>query len=80
MRYQWRNNSVVIVHNLSAIPREVKFKPDLENGKNLSLINLLSDDHSAADTADRHCIVVEGYDYWWYRAGSMNYLERRSDA
>ncbi len=25
MRYEWRNNSVVLVHNLGSLPREVKF-------------------------------------------------------
>ncbi len=78
--YEWRNNAVVILHNLSAIPREVKFKPDLGNGDNRWLINLLSGDHSVADDSGKHCILLEGYGYRWYRAGSINYVEKRSDA
>ncbi|MBV8866817.1 MAG: trehalose synthase, partial [Acidobacteriaceae bacterium] len=80
IRYEWRNNAVLILHNLSAIPREVKFKPDLGNGSDCWLINLLSDNHSAADSSGKHCIFLEGYGYRWYRAGSMNYVEKRSDA
>ncbi len=30
IRYDWRNNSVVFVHNLAATPREVKFEVGIE--------------------------------------------------
>ena len=30
IRYDWRNNSVVVVHNLGATPREVWLKLDTE--------------------------------------------------
>ena len=31
LRYDWRNNSVVVVHNLTAVPREVSFAVGVEN-------------------------------------------------
>ena len=44
MRYEWRNNSVLFVHNLSPIPTEVKFGAKMKvDGQ---LVNLLSNDHS----------------------------------
>src|SRR6202000_3242435 len=46
MRYEWRDNSVIIVHNLSPFPREVSFSVGTGPKQDCSLINLLSDDHS----------------------------------
>jgi maltose alpha-D-glucosyltransferase / alpha-amylase len=48
IRYDWRNNSVVVVHNLGAIPREVLLDVGVEGAG--SLVNLLSDDSSRADS------------------------------
>lgn len=31
LRYDWRNNSVVVVHNLGAIPCELKLKTGLKD-------------------------------------------------
>src|SRR5580692_10846508 len=45
MRYTWRNNSVLCVHNLSDEPREIRFSILAEEEKCI-LANLLSDDHS----------------------------------
>jgi maltose alpha-D-glucosyltransferase/alpha-amylase len=39
IRYDWRNNSVVTVHNLSAIPQEVWFEVGVQDSD--SLVNLL---------------------------------------
>jgi maltose alpha-D-glucosyltransferase/alpha-amylase len=79
MRYDWRNNSVVFVHNFSALPREVWLKVGLEGPEGERLINLLSPDHSVSDASGTHCILLEAYGYRWYRAGSLAYLLNRSD-
>jgi maltose alpha-D-glucosyltransferase / alpha-amylase len=39
IRYDWRNNSVLFVHNLDGIPREVAFSTGLRGKENLLLIN-----------------------------------------
>ena len=82
MRYDWRNNWVLFVHNLGAKPREVAFSTGLE-GENAEhgnlLVNLLSEDHSRADRNGRHQLVIEGYGYRWYRVGGLDYLLRRSE-
>lgn len=78
MRYDWRNNSVIFLHNLSATPREVLFSTGLEGDLGRLLINLLSDDHSQADDKVRHRVVLEGFGYRWYRAGGLGYILRRS--
>ncbi len=75
MRYEWRNNAVVIVHNLSAVPREVSFVVTEEA---CTLINLLSDDHSQAEEGHRHRILLEPYGYRWYRVCGLDYLLKRT--
>jgi len=80
MRYDWRNNWVLFVHNLDSKPREVRFSVGLEGEAakhGQLLINLLSEDHSRADRDDKHCLVIEPYGYRWYRVGGLDYLLRR---
>jgi len=80
MEYEWRNNSVLLLHNLMPEPREIRFRLKAKNiGEGDHLINLLSDDHSQADEDGRHCIVLEPYGYRWFRVGGLDYLLRRSD-
>jgi maltose alpha-D-glucosyltransferase/alpha-amylase len=80
IRYDWRNNSVVVLHNFSAVPREVWVDVGLEGEGGARLVNLLSQEHSFADVSGRHCILIEGYGYRWYRAGGLGYLLNRSDS
>jgi maltose alpha-D-glucosyltransferase/alpha-amylase len=77
IRYDWRNNSVLFVHNLSPIPTEVKFgaRANVDG----ELVNLLSDDHSTPDTSGTHSILLEPYGYRWFRIGGLDYLLRRSE-
>src|SRR6266513_262334 len=79
IRYDWRNNSVVFVHNLDASPREVGFSTGLEGKAGQLLVNLLSNDHSRAGDDGKHKLVLEPYGYRWYRAGGLDYLLKRSD-
>jgi maltose alpha-D-glucosyltransferase/alpha-amylase len=82
MRYDWRNNWVLFIHNLAPSPKEVLFSvglkgDDAESGQ--LLINLLSEDHSRGDRHGKHRLVIEGYGYRWYRVGGLDYLLRRSE-
>jgi maltose alpha-D-glucosyltransferase / alpha-amylase len=79
IRYDWRNNSVLFVHNLDERPREVSFKVGVPGEAGKLLVNLLTEDHSQASEADRHTILLEGYGYRWYRVGGLDYLLKRSD-
>src|SRR3569833_1048024 len=49
MRYDWRNNSVLFVHNLSSSPREVRFEVGLPADQSKLLVNLLTKEHRQAD-------------------------------
>jgi maltose alpha-D-glucosyltransferase/alpha-amylase len=79
IRYDWRNNSVLFVHNLASTPREVTFSIGVGADDGKLLVNLLSEDHSQAVTADKHKLLIEAYGYRWYRVGGLDYLLKRSD-
>jgi len=82
MRYDWRNNWVLFVHNPDVKPREVTFSVVLDCDKaeyGKLLINLLAEDHSHAGEDGKHRLVVEGYGYRWYRVGGLDYLLRRTE-
>jgi maltose alpha-D-glucosyltransferase / alpha-amylase len=80
MRYNWRNNSVLFVHNLSSEPREVRIALKREGEEDCMLANLLSDDHSRSENGGLHYILLEPYGYRWYRVCGLDYLLKRSDA
>jgi maltose alpha-D-glucosyltransferase/alpha-amylase len=79
MRYDWRGNSVVCMHNLSAEPREVRFAVRAPENEDGTLVNLLSEDHSYAEGKSRHCVLLEPYGYRWFRVGGLDYLLKRSE-
>src|SRR6185312_9591168 len=77
IRYDWRNNSVVFVHNLQGTPREVSFDVGSPGADARLLVNLLSEDHSRSHDS-RHRLLLEGYGYRWFRVGGLDYLLKRS--
>jgi maltose alpha-D-glucosyltransferase / alpha-amylase len=79
VRYDWRNNSALFIHNLAADPREVAFRVGLKDKAGDLLVNLLAENHSRADADGRHRLVLEAYAYRWYRVGGLDYLLKRSD-
>jgi maltose alpha-D-glucosyltransferase/alpha-amylase len=79
MRYDWRNNSVLLVHNLDAEPHEVAFDVGVEGEHGDLLVNLLGTEHNEAEKTGKHRLVIEGYGYRWYRVGGLDYLLRRSE-
>ncbi len=79
LRYDWRDNSVVVVHNLSANPCEIRLSVGLTGQEGLRLVNLLSTDHSVSDDSGKHRILLEPYGYRWYRAGNLKDLLKQTD-
>jgi maltose alpha-D-glucosyltransferase / alpha-amylase len=79
IRYDWRNNSVLFVHNLDAIPREVAFSTGLRGKEGRLLVNLLTEEHSRAGEDGKHHLLLEAYGYRWYRVGGLDYLLKRSE-
>jgi maltose alpha-D-glucosyltransferase/alpha-amylase len=79
VRYDWRNNSVLFVHNLDEKPREISFATGVPGDSGNHLVNLLSEDHSEANEKGRHKVLLEAYGYRWYRVGGLDYLLKRRD-
>jgi maltose alpha-D-glucosyltransferase/alpha-amylase len=76
IRYDWRNNSVLVVHNLSGVPREVWLESGVEDSG--VLVNLLSAENSKADASGKHCLLLEPFGYRWFRVGGLDYILKRS--
>jgi maltose alpha-D-glucosyltransferase/alpha-amylase len=79
IRYDWRNNSVLFLHNFAHDPREIEFSVGVGGDEQCELINLLDDEHSQANERNRHKVCLEGYGYRWYRVGGLDYLLKRTD-
>jgi len=79
IRYDWRNNSVLFVHNLDGIPREIAFRTGLPDAQGGLLVNLLTEDHSQAGEDGKYHLLLEAYGYRWYRVGGLDYLLKRSE-
>ncbi|MBC2803999.1 alpha-amylase family protein [Rhizobium ruizarguesonis] len=78
LRYDWRGNSVLILHNLHAQPAEVTFDPDIgEDGR--QLIDIADGASSKADEKGFHAVMLDAYGYRWYRVGGLDYLLRRKE-
>ena len=79
VRYDWRNNSALFVHNLSDSPREVAFDSGIPGPEGRTLANVLSEHHSFAGKDGKHRLLLEAYGYRWFRVGGLDYLLKRSD-
>jgi maltose alpha-D-glucosyltransferase / alpha-amylase len=79
IRYDWRNNSVLFIHNFDAEPHEIAFASRTQGEHGDLLVNLLGTEHSKAGDDSKHHLVIEGYGYRWYRVGGLDYLLRRTD-
>jgi maltose alpha-D-glucosyltransferase / alpha-amylase len=77
MQYDWRDNSVLCVHNLSGEPREVRLSVATDE-EQCVLANLPSGDHSEHDSSGRHCILLEPYGYRLFRVCGLDYLLKRT--
>jgi maltose alpha-D-glucosyltransferase/alpha-amylase len=79
IRYDWRGNAALFIHNFGATPREIRLTPGAEGTHDSLLVNLLADGNSAAADDGKHCILLEPYGYRWYRVGGLDYLLRRRE-
>jgi maltose alpha-D-glucosyltransferase / alpha-amylase len=78
MRYPWRKNSVLCVHNLSSEPQEVNLSVRDDAEADCTLVNLLSEDHSHPEKNGGHRILFEPYGYRRFRICGLDYLLKRS--
>jgi maltose alpha-D-glucosyltransferase/alpha-amylase len=77
LRFDWRGNSVVTLHNFHSQPVEIRLNPRI-GSEGRALIDIADGASSHADDRGRHTIMLDAYGYRWYRAGGLDYLlERR---
>lgn len=77
IRFDWRNNSVLTLHNITGDSLEVELRLGDMPGRRL--VNLLTEQHSMADARGVHRIVMAPYGYNWYRVGGLGYILDRSE-
>jgi maltose alpha-D-glucosyltransferase / alpha-amylase len=78
MRYDWRGNSLVVLHNFDEKPQEVRIRPGVEGGDRL--VNLLAEEESRSPSSGIHKMALESYGYRWFRVGDLNYVIHRKRA
>jgi len=76
IRYDWRNNALLTLHNFEDKPQSVVVEPGGNGGDRL--VNLLTADHVHADSNGRYRIVLEAYGYRWYRIGGLQHVLKRT--
>jgi maltose alpha-D-glucosyltransferase / alpha-amylase len=77
LRYDWRNMSMVTVHNFSNKKQKVVLKAGC-NGDN-TLVELFDGGHSHVRSDGAHQIELEEYGWKWYRVGAADNVLDRSD-
>jgi maltose alpha-D-glucosyltransferase/alpha-amylase len=78
MRYGWRGNSLVVLHNFDEKPQEVGIRPGVRGGERL--VNLLKEEESHSPPSGIHKMALESYGYRWFRVGDLNYVIHRERA
>jgi maltose alpha-D-glucosyltransferase/alpha-amylase len=75
IRYDWRDTSMVTLHNFSDARQTVKLRVDAPRGR--TLVDVFDDRHSNAHNDGLHRITLEPYAWRWFRVGSSdNTLDR----
>lgn len=77
LRYDWRGNAVLCLHNLASQPLEVRFVTGIPAPEGTLLVDLLTGKRSEAEADGKHCIFMEGYGYHWFRVGGLDALLKR---
>jgi maltose alpha-D-glucosyltransferase/alpha-amylase len=71
MRYDWRGNSLVVLHNFANRPIAIRVRPGVDGGERL--VDLLEESHSRATASGAHHLTLDAYGYRWFRVGGLNY-------
>jgi maltose alpha-D-glucosyltransferase / alpha-amylase len=74
LRYDWRGNSVLVVHNLAEAPHEARIEPGVEGANRLA--NLLINEDLESDDGV-HLLRLDALGYGWFRVGGLDYGIRR---
>lgn len=68
LKFRWRCNELLLLHNFSAAPRNLRLRLDAPGGL---LTSLLSQEQAQAGSDGAHHVALEGYGYRWLRLGPL---------
>ncbi len=74
--YDWRDTSLVTLHNFSNRAQTVRFTVGRRN--DALLVEVFDSHHSRADNDGAHRVRLDGYAWRWYRVGSGDNILDRS--
>jgi maltose alpha-D-glucosyltransferase / alpha-amylase len=74
LRYRWRGNALLVVHNFDERPHEVRIEPGVDGAERLSE---LLDDRELTSEDGVHAIALRALGYRWFRVGGLDYAVRR---
>jgi maltose alpha-D-glucosyltransferase/alpha-amylase len=77
IRYEWRETSLLTLHNFSDRPQTVRVKAEGPRGD--TLVDLFEGRNSRAQNDGGHRIKLEPYAWRWYRVGGPDNTLDRSD-
>jgi maltose alpha-D-glucosyltransferase/alpha-amylase len=77
LRYDWRDTSLLTLHNFSSAKQQVRLKPGGPRGN--VLVEVFDGHHSKALNGGMHRIAMTPYGWRWYRVGAADNVLDRSD-
>ena len=77
MRYDWRNTSLVTLHNFSSSKQKVKVK--IGTPRDGLLVEVFDGHHSKSANDGTHHMAMDGYAWRWFRVGGADNVLDRSD-
>ena len=77
IRFDWRNTSLLTLHNFSSAKQNAKIKVDCPNDK--LLVEVFDGRHSNAHNDGSHRVAMDGYAWRWFRVGAPDNALGRSD-
>jgi maltose alpha-D-glucosyltransferase/alpha-amylase len=77
IRYDWRNTSLLTLHNFSNAKQTVKVKVDADNDG--LLVEVFDGHHSKAQNDGQHRVPMDPHAWRWYRVGAADNALERSD-
>ena len=75
MRYDWRGNSLVTLHNFADRSVTARVDPGVEGAERLADLRIPFESRAGDDRV--HEIVLDPYDYRWFRVGGLNHAVSR---
>jgi len=77
MRYDWRETSVLTLHNFSNQEQKVRLRVGASHDE--LLVDVFDDRHSRRQNDGQHRITLGPYAWRWYRVGAPDNILDRSD-